>query len=358
MALLGAALAVNDPPEPSMPTVKPSPTAVSKNPNANDPVEAEYEKLLEDDDAAEDEVDKWIKEANAFRSKGAPFSDEALNGRIEQRFAPIRKAYEDFLQRHPEHVKARLAYGSFLYETHDEEQGVAQWEKARQLDPNNPAAWNNLANHYGHRGPVKKAFEYYTRALELKPDEPVYLQNFATTLYLFRKDAMELYNINEPEVFNRALDLYRKALQLDPKNFPLATDYAQSYYGIKPLRTNDALAAWNYALKVANDDFEREGVYIHLARVELNSGQFDKARQHLNLVTNQFYGVLKDRLTRNLAEKERKATNAVTQVNAAAPPRATPPTAPGIDNIKPAQNAPISAGRPRRGELPVPPDQP
>jgi tetratricopeptide (TPR) repeat protein len=275
----------------------------------NDPVEKAYEKLLEDDDAAEAEVDKWIKEAGAFRAKGAPMSDEALNGRIEQRFAPIRKAYDDFIQLHPDHTKARLAYGSFLYETRDEDQGVTQWEKARQLDPKNPAAWNNLANHYGHRGPVEKAFEYYSKAIELDPEEPVYLQNLATTVYLFRKDAMEYFKTDEKGVFDRALELYRKALQLDPKNFPLATDYAQSYYGIRPMRTEEALKAWNYALKIANDDFEREGVYIHLARVELNSGLFQEAHRHLSLVTNKFYDTLKGRLVRNLAEKEKKGTN-------------------------------------------------
>ena len=281
-----------------------------------DPVERAYEKLLEDDDAAQADADQWIKEAMAFKAKGAPFSDEALNNKIEQRFAPIRKAYEDFLAEHPNHTRARLAYGSFLYETHDEDDGVGQWEKARQLEPSNPAPWNNLANHYGHRGPVTNAFVYYAKAIELKADEPVYLQNLATTVYLFRKDAMEFYALNEKQVFDKSLGLYRQALKLDPKNFPLATDYAQSYYGIKPMRTEEALTAWNYALNVANDDFEREGVYIHLARVELNSGLFDQARKHLNQVTNEFYSVLKERLVRNLTEKSSKPTSGT-----ATPPR-------------------------------------
>lgn len=276
---------------------------------ANNSVEQAYERLLEDDDAAQTEVDKWIREAKEFRAKGAPFSEEALNLRIEQRFNAVKKSYEDFLQKHPDHTKTRLAYGSFLYETENEELGVAQWEKARSLEPNNPAPWNNLGNHYGHRGPVTKAFEYYEKALQLDPEEPVYCHNLATTMYLFRKDAMEHYKIQEKEVFDRSLELYRKARKLDPKNFPLAHDYAQSYYGIKPLRTKDALAAWNYALSIANDDMERQGVYVHMARVEINSGLFKEARQHLNLVTNDFYTVLKERLVRNLEEKEKTASS-------------------------------------------------
>ena len=38
-------------------------------------------------------------------------------------------------------------------------------------------------------------------------------------------------------------------MQLEPDNFPLATDYAESYYGIRPLRTNDALVAWTNRCK-------------------------------------------------------------------------------------------------------------
>ena len=309
--LLGILLATNQPAAASNLVMKKTGISVAVA-NPNDPVEKEYLKLLEDDDAAQEEVDKWIREHDEFEDKGAAISEAALRLRIEQRLEPVIKEYEDFLQRNPKHARARLAYGSFLGDTGKEFEGAVHWEKARELDPKNPAAWNNLANHYGHRGPVTKAFEYYTKAIELDPNEAVYYQNFATTVYLFRVDAKEYFQIDEPKVFDLALQLYRKALKLDPDNFALAQDLAQSYYGIKPLRADDALAAWNYTLKVAKDDLQREGVYVHLARVQLNSGQFEEARRNLNLVTNDVYQVLKSRLTRNLAEKEQKAkdTNA------------------------------------------------
>jgi len=270
----------------------------------NDPVEREYRKLLDDDDTAEGEVDHWIRENQAFKDKGAGLPRETLNGRIQARFAPVAQEYKEFLQRHPEHVRALLAYGSFLNDTGDEEAGVEQWEKARQLDPQNPATWNNLANYYGHRGPIKKAFEYYATAIRLNPNASVYYQNFATSVFLFRKDAMEFYDIDEQRVFDRALDLYQHALKLDPQNFALATDVAQTYYGIKPSRTKEALEAWNYALKVASEPVEREGIYLHLARVELNSGMLTEAHRHLDRVTNSLYADTKNRLIRNLTKKE------------------------------------------------------
>ena len=315
MGLLSALVATNQPVAVSNFVARTTGISLAV-PDPNDPVEKEYQKLLETDDAAQEEVDKWIREETAFREKGAGLPDATLQARIEQRLKAVRDTYEGFLRQHPEHARAHLAYGSFLMEIHEEDEAVNQMEKARDLDPKNPAVWNNLANYYGHRSPVKKAFEYYSKAIELNTNEPVYYQNLATTVFLFRPDAMEFYNIDESQVFDKALELYHKAMKLDPDNFVLASDYAQSYYGIRPMRTGDAIAAWESALKIAPDNKEREGVYIHLARIKLSAERFEEVRQHLNSVTNEIYASLKNRLIRNLERQEKAAT--VTNAPAAA----------------------------------------
>jgi Flp pilus assembly protein TadD len=290
--------------------------------NPADPAEKELLQLMDDDDAATAEVNKWISDNDAFAAQGAGESKEELNKRILARFDSIRKGYEDFLRHHPDNASGHLAYGSFLDDTGDEDAAAAQYEKAAQLDPKNPAAWNNLANYYGEHGPLTNAFVDYAKAIALKPNEPVYYQNLATTVYLYRKDAEEFYGITEPEVFDKALALYRKAVQLDPDDFPLATDYAQSYYGIKPLRTNDALVAWTNALQIAHNDTEREGVYIHLARIKTVAGRYDEARAQLDAVTNSAYADLKTRLEKNIAERENAATNPVVATPTNPPPEA------------------------------------
>jgi tetratricopeptide (TPR) repeat protein len=287
----------------------PSPAVV---PEANDPVEKEYKKLMEDDDTAQAEVDEWIKDNQTAATRGAAVPTADLQRRIRERFDPIRKAYDDFIKRHPDHARARVAYGSFLGDLQDEEGAQEQWEKALALNTKDPAVYNNLANLYGHLGPVKKAFDYYAKAIELNPQEPIYYHNFGTTVYLFRKDAMDFYGITEQQVYDKALGLYSKALKLDPQNFPLASDVAQTYYGIKPLRLEDALKAWTNTLAIAHDEIEREGVYLHFARLKLMADRFAEVRAHLNAVTNDMYTVLKKRLVRNLDEQEQKArgTNA------------------------------------------------
>src|SRR5262249_35710364 len=214
-------------------------TVAAASPNPQDPVEQALQKLLDEDDAAQAEGDKWILER---QQTGRPESDgekAVSRSRILRGFDPVKKGYEQFLEAHPDHARARLAYGSFLNDIGQEDAAEAQWDRAREVDPKNAAAWDNLATLYGHNGNVRKAFEYYGKAIELAPGESIYYQNLATVVFLFRKDAMEYYHITEQEVFAKAMELYHKALALDPENFRLAAEVAQTYYGIKPPKSGD-----------------------------------------------------------------------------------------------------------------------
>ena len=112
----------------------------------NDPVEAAYKKLLAEDDAAQEEVDQWIKDNEKFAAAGAGLPPADLNRRIRERFDPVRKGYEDFIKQHPKHARARIAYGSFLGDINDEDGAQEQLEKALELDTNTPSVYNNLAN--------------------------------------------------------------------------------------------------------------------------------------------------------------------------------------------------------------------
>ena len=280
--------------------------------NPDDPAEQALHQVMLADDAAQDEADRLIRENEAFAKSGAGKTREQLNQTLRARFDKVREEYLALLAKHPDFARGHLAFGTFLNDLGEEAAAADEYEKARRLDPGNPAVWNNLANYYGEAGPVTNAFAYYARAIALAPNEAVYYQNLATTVYLFRHDATNFYNLTEPQVFDKALALYRQALQLDPRNLPLATDYAQSYYGIRPLRTNDALVAWTNALNIANDETEREGIYVHLARIKISISQFADARADLATITNSAYADIRRRLERNLAQKQAppSATNA------------------------------------------------
>jgi predicted negative regulator of RcsB-dependent stress response len=101
--------------------------------------------------------------------------------------------------------------------------------------------------------------------------------------------------------------LYSNAMRLDPTNYALAVDVAESYYGIKPWRFEAALQSWTNAMKLAQNDVERQSVYIHLARVKIQAGRYDEARAHLREVTDESHAQLKNRLMKNADEREKEA---------------------------------------------------
>ncbi len=272
--------------------------------STNDPVEMEYQNVLSEDDKAMAEVDGWIRENNEYKEKGAGVDAGLLNDRIKKRLDTVDAGYQDFIKRHPDHARIHVAYGSFLDNRGREEPAVDEYEKAIKIDPKLPSAYNQAANYYAHRSPVKKAFEYYEKAITLDPGEEVYYHNLADVVFLFRPDAEEYYKISEPQVFDKALALYRKAREIEPENFKLSTDLAESYYGIKPFRTNEAIEAWSNSLALASSDVEREGVLIHLARINIMADRTADARALLGQVTNADYADLKARLLRNAEKKE------------------------------------------------------
>lgn len=260
-------------------------------------VEAEYAKLQADDDAAQAEVDQWLRE-----HEGPPGA--GMTNRIQARLEPIRRSYEEFLRRHPDHARAHLAYGNFLNERQDEAGAQAQWEKVIELDPKNAAAYHNLAGRYSEVGPAKKVFEYFSKAIELSPSEPVYYHNFADSMCVLSKHAMKYYGVSEQEVYAKALQLYSNAARLAPENFAFASDCAQTYYSFKPLPAGDALRAWTNALETAYDEREREEVYVHLARVTMLAGRLAEARAQLNAVTNVQLAQLKSNLLHAIQVRE------------------------------------------------------
>lgn len=287
-------------------------------PHVNDPVESELRNLMIADDAALNEVHEWINTNHISRSDTNAIA--ALDGKIRARFDEVKHGYQSFLSEHPDNAKGFLAYGSFLNDIGEEDAAKTEYENSRQLDPKNPAVWNQLANYYGEYGGLTNAFACYAEAIRLDPTEPVYYQNFATTVYLYRKDAREFYGITEQQVFDKALGLYQQAIKLAPDDLVLATDYAESYYGVRPMRTNDALMAWTNCLNICKDENEREGILIHLARTKIAAGRYTEAQAHLDAITNTAFADLKGRLERMIARNQNPGTNSApaVQTNSAA----------------------------------------
>lgn len=285
-----------------------------------DPVAQDYENLIKLDDLVQEEIEAW-EEAAQTNKFLTDVSRAALDHKIKQRLEMVRLAYEKFVSAHPEHVNARLTFGSFLREIGRDAEALKHWEEARRLAPANPAVWNNLGTFYGENGPVTNAFVCYAKAIELAPKQPLYYHNLAQNIYLNQEEAGIFYGLKQREVVRKAQELYRKTLELSPTNFIAAADLAQSFYAIRlPITgeaeadrkaaqalTDEALAAWELARKLARDDVERQGVCLHLARVQISAGRFAAARQNLAEAKDPSLAGIKAELEARLEKEEQKA---------------------------------------------------
>ena len=120
----------------------------------------------------------------------------------------------------------------------------------------------------------------------------------------------EIVGFTEQQVFDHALKLYRRALELSGGDFAVANDLAQTYYGITPFRYEEAVSTWKEVLKLAKNESEQQNVFIHLARMEIMGGQFDEARRYLDQVTLPQYASLRERLERRLERDQTRARDA------------------------------------------------
>lgn len=272
-----------------------------------EPAEQQYQRLLELDDAILQKISEWILASQ--RPDALETETIALTGKINREIQLVKEAYKTFLSAHPNHAQSRLTFASFLSDVGEEQAALPHLQKAVEINPHLPAAWNNLANYYGHNANGKEAFACYEKAIALNSKEPLYYHNFGAVVFLFRNDAREYYHLTNIEVFDKTLSLYKKALELDPKNFDLAEDIAQTYYGIKTsdqpskmARPQEALDAWQYAASLAPSDFEKQGVRIHLARIYLEMENSEQAKRELNQVTLPVYQTLKEQVGKHILE--------------------------------------------------------
>jgi tetratricopeptide (TPR) repeat protein len=264
----------------------------------------QYERIESDGDAAQADVDQWVKDYAKSKDHGTRRAYVDLQRRIALRFEPVKKEYEAYLAKCPDTASAHLAFGNFLSSRDDEEGARTQWEKALQLDPSNGDCYNNLAGLYCESGHEEKGFRFYDRAIEINPANAVFYHNFANGLCVMSKQAAAYFRTTEQEVYAKALDYYRKAATLAPKNLDYALDAGEACYAMRPIPTEEALQTWTNALEIARNEVERQQILVHIARVKMLAGNLEEARSELKAVTTQRTANSKINLLRAIKMRE------------------------------------------------------
>jgi tetratricopeptide (TPR) repeat protein len=217
--------------------------------------------------------------------------------------------YKHFLNDHPRHTRAMVAYGSLLYDQHREEEGIHWWEKAIAIDPNEAYAYNSLANDYGHNGRADKALLYYQKAIDLVPTEPIFRFNWATTCQMYRNESTKVYGWNKEEIFQHSLEQFRKARDLVPQDFEMASTYAETFYMMPKPDWQGAYDGWQFCLKQPLDDQQRQFVYANIARACIRLGRNDEATEWLAKLTGKGQASIRRLLERKIDQQNSGLTN-------------------------------------------------
>jgi tetratricopeptide (TPR) repeat protein len=146
---------------------------------------------------------------------------------------------------------------------HRFDDAIHSYKTAARLSPKNPDPLIKLGLLYESRNDHQKAIETYNKALELNPDNPQiwYNKGFSLNSILYRKEReKKLLQLtgdlsNEIQFMNEILTTFKKVLELDPRNSDALYSIGVLYTRMK--KYSDALQYFDEALKYYSKEDEK-----------------------------------------------------------------------------------------------------
>ena len=210
--------------------------------------------------------------------------DEARQrlGMVEDRRVLLERAYKVLLAHYPKNARALNYYGEFLFDQRGEAAGAVQsWKLAIAEDSELSLPHNNLGIFYSHTGDYQRGLAEYQKALELEPDNADFKFNLAQMYLINWPQVKEILKWDDARVYKEAMKLSRDAAALRPADFQLQQDYAVNFFvaerfGAKA-NWKEAAAAWQEARKRATGLDEVFFAWLNEGRVWLEASDNERA---------------------------------------------------------------------------------
>ncbi len=200
--------------------------------------------------------------------------------------------------------RSEYIIGDLARENHNIEKAVKYYYNATEKDPENYGAFYNLAEIKFSQEKYSNSATFFSKALKLKPDNHHCSFRLAETYIKARyyNDAIPIleeltscfgdsasywtklgYALNHSKKFSRAVTAYKKAVALDPDNEHFKDNLAVATInrGVEFSREDkidEASAEFLKAIKLAPSRCEG---YANLAAIEMDNGNYEKARKLL-----------------------------------------------------------------------------
>ncbi len=248
--------------------------------------EQQLERIVAYDDLQRGLIRWDLRLASEYEGRGEKDLAEEKVMSAGKRRDDVVQRYVSFLSEFPENAAAHNYYGETLADLKTAEMEAAeQWRKAIELDPQLADPHNNLGIHYGHFGQPEKSIDEFRKAVELSPNVGEFHFNLGLALHNFRYVAMNKYGWSLAELFEEILKESRKARELEPEDLEIARDYAITFFGAESFKVTpdwqEALAAWQYCLRLAEGADMRFNVLLNLGRVALRMNRKEEASKYV-----------------------------------------------------------------------------
>jgi len=195
--------------------------------------------------------------------------------------------------KYPQDAAIVNGHAEFLWSTEDRDRAVEKWRAAEKLDPNFAPALDHLGDVAFGLGEVKKAADYYARAVRIAPDNAAYHFGYANVVFLFRHDLHDATHADSDSLLDESLKHFAEASRLDPLNTNYARAFAETYYAIPKPDWSEALKAWRHLYDISpTKDF----ALLNLARVHMKLGNKPEARASLGEIQDPKFDRAKARL--------------------------------------------------------------
>lgn len=211
---------------------------------------------------------------------------KAASDEAEKLLKLVKEAYLLGLAKFNDSPILHNFYGEFLLDYQSKANEAAEhWRQALDLDAKFARAHNNLGMYLLHIGKYPEGLDHMNKALALAPDNPDYLFNMIQVYLTNYLQVMEINQWSRKQIFEEAMRLSERTVQLAPRDFELLRDHALNYFladdfGIVP-DWGKAAKAWQEAQKYAGSDVERFNTWLNEARVYIRAGNKKHAKKCL-----------------------------------------------------------------------------
>ncbi|MGH9500264.1 MAG: tetratricopeptide repeat protein [Terriglobales bacterium] len=155
------------------------------------------------DPAEQEEARRQAKQLAPKTSQGERLLIRWLAGAQEDNYLPAIAAMNDLLAKYPQDARLAFLAGDWLTLQERYQQAAGILEHALAIQPDYPAALNDLGYTYAYAGDFEKAFSAMDRYVALVPDEPNPHDSYGEILRMNGK-------------FDAALEQYRTSVRMDP----------------------------------------------------------------------------------------------------------------------------------------------